>query len=267
MKRVYPEETWPESWRQSYPYDLDEIYGKNTSPGYASMYRLRCRETLRLISDALPKGARILDIGAAQGNFSLQLAELGYRVTWNDLRDDLAEYVRLKHEKGEIEFAPGNAFELQFPALFDAILITEIIEHVAHPDDFLRKAAQLLRPGGIIVMTTPNGAHFLNNLPKFSECPDPAIYESIQFKPNSDGHIFLLHPEEVPVLADKAGLVMEKQLLFINPVSAGHLKTELILRIMPRSLADAQEELTRKLPLALRRKLSFLMAALFRKPE
>ena len=38
----------------------------------------------------------MLDLAAGQGNFSLALAERGYRVTWNDLRGDLEGYVRLK---------------------------------------------------------------------------------------------------------------------------------------------------------------------------
>ena len=35
--------------------------------------------------------------------------------------------------------------------------ITEVIEHVAHPDRLLQQAAALVRPGGYVVMTTPNG--------------------------------------------------------------------------------------------------------------
>jgi 2-polyprenyl-3-methyl-5-hydroxy-6-metoxy-1,4-benzoquinol methylase len=41
--------------------------------------------------------------------------------------------------------------------LFDAVLITEVIEHVAHPDEFLAKTAALVKPHGSIVLTTPNG--------------------------------------------------------------------------------------------------------------
>src|SRR5262245_48119639 len=197
MKRVYIQADWPESWKSSYNYDLEEIYGEISNLGYAYSYHNRTKQTLKLLSEVLLPGARVLDIAAAQGNFSLSMAEMGYDVTWNDLRADLADYVRMKYETGSINFAPGNAFELRFPYLFDAILITEIIEHVAHPDEFLTKMATLVRPGGYVVMTTPNGAYIRNTLPKFSDCPDPSAYESIQFKPNSDGHIFLLHTTEV----------------------------------------------------------------------
>src|SRR5437763_9332793 len=266
MKRVQPAESWPKTWQESYSYDLDEVYGEISNHGYAYAYQNRRRRTLRLLTEVLEPGARILDIAAAQGNFSLALAELGFDVTWNDLRADLADYVRLKYERGQLRFAPGNAFELHFPSLFDAVLITEIIEHVAHPDDFLTKAAALVRPGGYIVMTTPNGGYFKNRLPKFSECADPAVFEPIQFKPNADGHIFLLHVDEIEPLARRAGLQVEKIVLFTNPLTAGHVKTESLLKILPRGIVRAAERFTEFLPNALKKKTLVQMGVRFRKP-
>ena len=265
MKRVQPDESWPKSWNDSYFYDQSEIYGEISNYGYAYAYQNRRRRTLRLLTEVLEPGARILDIAAAQGNFSLALAELGFDVTWNDLRADLADYVRLKYERGQLRFAPGNAFELQFPSFFDAVLITEIIEHVAHPDDFLANAAALVRPGGYIVMTTPNGGYFRNSLPKFSDCADPAVYESVQFKPNADGHIFLLHVDEIKPLARRAGLSVDHIALFTNPLTAGHVKTEALLRIMPRFLVNALEGATQMLPALLKKKLLVQMAVRFRR--
>jgi 2-polyprenyl-6-hydroxyphenyl methylase/3-demethylubiquinone-9 3-methyltransferase len=265
MQPVQPDESWPKSWKESYPYDLDEVYGKISNYGYAYAYQNRRRRTLRLLTDVLEPGARILDIAAGQGNFSLALAELGFDVTWNDLRADLADYVRLKYERGQLRFAPGNAFELQFPSLFDAVLITEIIEHVAHPDDFLAKAAALVRPGGYIVMTTPNGGYFKNSLPRFSDCADPAVYESRQFQPNAGGHIFLLHADEIEPLARRAGVSVDRISLFTNPLTAGHVKTEALLRVTPRALVNAFESVTQTLPAFLKRKALVQLAVRFRK--
>jgi 2-polyprenyl-3-methyl-5-hydroxy-6-metoxy-1,4-benzoquinol methylase len=87
----------------------------------------------------------------------------------------------------------------------EGVLIAEIIEQVAHPDEFLAKSASLVKAGGYVFMTTPNGSYFRNMLPKFFDCPDPSIYVSVQFKPNAGGHIFLLHPEEVKSIADLVG--------------------------------------------------------------
>jgi 2-polyprenyl-6-hydroxyphenyl methylase/3-demethylubiquinone-9 3-methyltransferase len=267
VKRIHPEAGWPKSWQSSFEYDLQEIYGEVSNPGYFYAYDNRRREALALISSVLAPPARVLDIGAAQGNFSLQLAEMGFDVTWNDLRAELADYVRLKHERGRLQYAAGSAFELQFPKPFDAVLITEIIEHVAHPDDFLGKVSALVRPGGYIVLTTPNGGYFRNPLPRFSECPDPSIYESVQFKPDADGHIFLLHTDEVRALAAKSGLRLDKLELFTNPLSRGDMKLSHLLGLLPSAAVQWCEALTRRLPGPLANRLLTQMAVRLQKPD
>lgn len=265
MRRVHPEPNWPESWKYSHPYDLLEVYGGRHHAGYAYAYSERRKHTMDLVKLAAPPPARVLDIAAAQGNFTLALAEQGYEVTWNDLRAELADYVRLKHERGIVHFAPGNAFDLGFEEAFDIVLITEVIEHAAHPDEFLKKAASLVRPGGHVVMTTPNGRYFRNPLPRFSDFEDPSVFESRQFKPNADGHIFLLHPDEVPRLAAAAGLEIRSIRVFTNALTGGCLRTEPILKVLPGSVVRGLEHWTQHLPEGIRDRLCTAMAALFRR--
>lgn len=266
MKKPTFENQWPEDWKSSYHYDLDEVFGAIHTYGYARMYQQRYFHTLDMVQKVVSPPARVLDVAAAQGNFSLSLAEMGYDVTWNDLRGDLIEYVKLKYDKGTLNFMPGNAFELRFEHPFDAVLITEIIEHVAHPDDFLVKVAQLVRPGGYIVMTTPNGGYFKNDLPKFSECADPSQFEDQQFQPNSDGHIFILHTDEIEMIATKAGLEVVETRLFANFVTNGHLKTRLLLPLLPLGAIQIGEKISRSLPSSLPNKLHSGMSVLLRKP-
>jgi 2-polyprenyl-3-methyl-5-hydroxy-6-metoxy-1,4-benzoquinol methylase len=260
MRYVERKDNWPENWKVSHTYDLEEVFGRPSNLGYAYAYSSRRDAALSLILESLPKGATILDVAAAQGNFSLRLAELGYSVTWNDLRADLIDYVRQKHERGSIKFLPGNVFELNFPEKFDAVLATEIIEHVAHPDRFLKKIAEFIKPNGYIIMTTHNGGYFMNDLPKFSDFPDPSVFESVQFKPNSDGHIFLLHRGEIASLASAAGLKIDKLCLSTNFITNGHVKTRLILNTVPKSVIFGLERLSQKLPLPIRDKITTSMA-------
>jgi 2-polyprenyl-6-hydroxyphenyl methylase/3-demethylubiquinone-9 3-methyltransferase len=144
--------------------------------------------------------------------------------------------------------------------------MTEIIEHVAHPDELLSRVASLVKPGGYIVMTTPNGAYFKNSLPKFSDCTDPRVYETAQFKPDAEGHIFLLHPDEIGTLAARAGLYVEERKLFTNPLTAGHMKMEKLLGLLPQRWIDMIEAGTQRLPLDLAEKALVQMAVRFRKP-
>jgi 2-polyprenyl-6-hydroxyphenyl methylase/3-demethylubiquinone-9 3-methyltransferase len=265
MRNLTFDERWPESWRYSYKYDLLEIYGDESNLGYVNAYNIRKEATIQLLREALPLGTDVLDIAAAQGNFTLTLAELGYCVTWNDLRADLADYVQLKRTHGSITFAPGNAFEIEFSSRFDAVLITEIIEHVAHPDEFLKKTASLVKPGGYIIMTTPNGGYLRNQLPRFSECRDAGRFEAVQFKPDADGHIFLLYRDEIYQLAKSAGLEIDRLLLLTNPLTAGHMKTSRLLRLLPQPVVSGIENASQKLPLIIRDKVMNQLAVRFRR--
>lgn len=265
MKKPTYSDQWQESWKLSYQYDLVEVYGSRASLGYTYAYKNRQKHTIELVKKILHKDSKILDVAAASGNFSLLLAELGYDVTWNDLRGELIDYVKLKHEKGVINYVSGNVFDLNFDSHFDLILITEVIEHVAHPDQFLRKIAKLVKPNGYIIMTTPNGEYIRNNLPRFSDCPDPSIFEDIQFKPNSDGHIFLLHLDEVENLAQQTNLCLKEMYTITNILTNGHIKTHYLLTLLPSYIVNLIESMTLILPSFLNKKINTTTVALMQR--
>ena len=258
--------SWPDNWKGSYFHDLHSVWPGPSERGYRVAYRHRFARAIDYVIEGAPRGGRVLDLAAGQGNFSIVLAKLGYRVTWNDLREDLQGYVRLKTDL-PLEFRPGNLFELprESVGLFDAIVATEIIEHVAHPDDFLRQVAEFLVPGGSIVLTTPNGAYMRNTLPRFSDFPDPSVFESSQFKPDGDGHIFLLYPDEMITLANRAGLAVERREFFNNPLTSGHLKTRHVLPMLGEGLVDSIEAAGQKLPGAIAQRIHLHTAALLKK--
>jgi 2-polyprenyl-6-hydroxyphenyl methylase/3-demethylubiquinone-9 3-methyltransferase len=268
VKRIPFDASWPESVKLSHFYDELEFWGSRSDLGYTYSYENRFKITIDLVRMAASPPARVLDLAAAQGNFSLALAELGYDVVWNDLRAELVDYVRQKHEFGSIEYRPGNILDLSTEkiGLFDVVLATEVIEHVAHPDEFLKKLSFLLKDSGAIILTTPNGAYFRNSLPRFSDCPDPSIFESVQFQPNADGHIFLPYADELELWARKAGLEIERLTFLNNFLSKGHVKTGKLLPWLPKWLVAANEKLTQASPRGIRSRLSASLAASLRRP-
>jgi 2-polyprenyl-6-hydroxyphenyl methylase/3-demethylubiquinone-9 3-methyltransferase len=176
------------------------------------------------------------------------------------------DYVRLKHERGALEFMPGDIFRLEALPKYDVVLATEVIEHVAHPDAFLVKIARLVRPGGFVVLTTPNGEYFRNTLPRFSDTPNPERFEAIQFRPDADGHIFLLHEDEMRHFASKAGLELVSLQVFSSFLTSGHMGTERLLKVLPRSVVDAGERVATSFPWKIRKYLSTGVGALLQRP-
>ena len=268
MHRVELGADWPESWRKSYEFDELEVWGRAPRSGYATAWQRRHSLAIDAVTSVTPTSGRVLDVAAAQGNFTLVLAEAGYSVTWNDLRADLIGYVSLKQDFGNITFEAANAFDLVPTIPFDTVLMTEVIEHVAHPDQFLSHAATLVKPGGHVVLTTPNGEYFRNKLPRFSDFHDTSHFEAVQFQPDADGHIFLLHRDEILRLSHNANLEVVGCIYFTNPLTAGHLKLARLLRALPVGFVHRLEgRSSSKRPGRLRRRTLTQMLWILRKPQ
>jgi 2-polyprenyl-3-methyl-5-hydroxy-6-metoxy-1,4-benzoquinol methylase len=80
MKRVAFDPPWQESIKVSHHYDEVEIWGNKSNLGYTYAYEKRFHVAIDLVTKAASPPSMVLDLAAAQGNFTLHLAELGYRV-------------------------------------------------------------------------------------------------------------------------------------------------------------------------------------------
>ncbi|MGD9895794.1 MAG: class I SAM-dependent methyltransferase [Candidatus Methylacidiphilaceae bacterium] len=101
----------------------------------------------------LPKSARVLDIPLGPGAMAERLRQDGFAVWGADL--DLAQSDGL-HPSIRRERADLNA-TLPFPdQFFDLVLSLEGIEHLENPFHFIREAARVCRPGGYLLLSTPN---------------------------------------------------------------------------------------------------------------
>lgn len=97
---------------------------------------------------AEPDVHRVLDIPCGRGAFSERLRELGYRVHSADVcTDGVVGEVAQANMNERLAFADGE---------LDAVVSIEGIEHIERPYDFVAECARVVRPGGIVVITTPN---------------------------------------------------------------------------------------------------------------
>lgn len=111
----------------------------------------------------LPPGSKVLDAGCGGGEFSIGLADAGYRIFGCDLNESGVHHAQ---GLGIGQFAVHSLYEnLTGPfgeADFDAIVCVEVIEHLYSPNTFALRAYEALRPGGILVITTPYWGYFKN---------------------------------------------------------------------------------------------------------
>ncbi len=174
-------------------------------------YMDRIEKVVDLVQGRLREGGTVAEIGCAQGNMSLLLAERGYKVRAIDLNPEFLNYSRLKYEKGEMEWVHSNLQDLEADVRFDAIILAEIIEHCAWPEKVIQGALDRLHPGGFLVVTTPNAEKVGEHLPTFSRFNGEEKrreLEKMQFGPTGEDHLFLFTMKEMTGLVPQgAGLV------------------------------------------------------------
>ncbi len=99
-------------------------------------------------------GGEVLDVGCGGGAFLARARALGWRVL--GVEPDPAA-VRVARETRGLDVRAGTLEAQRLPAdRFDAVTSSHVIEHVHDPLGFLQECARVAKPGGQIVVVTPN---------------------------------------------------------------------------------------------------------------
>lgn len=105
------------------------------------------------------KGLTVVDIGCGGGLACEPVSRMGGKITGVDA-DANAIGVARQHSKDqnlEIEYINGAAEDLvSAKRKFDVVMALEVIEHVSDPDAFMSLCSKLLKPGGLLIMSTLN---------------------------------------------------------------------------------------------------------------
>jgi len=161
---------WPRLADETPPPDVAEITREVQAfrghlpaweASYLEYHRQRYQDTLRLLPPG--EGRRLLDVGSFPGHLSALAQARGWEVAglnnaiegagpWADFLERCGER-KITIHRCEVEWEP---FPLQ-TASVDAVLFSELFEHLhLNPFHALKEIFRVLRPGGLLLLTTPN---------------------------------------------------------------------------------------------------------------
>lgn len=104
------------------------------------------------------KNTRILDIGCGDGVLTCKLAEQGAFCLGLDSSFDAIKYAESisTKSKHKIFFSHGSCYNIQFKTnCFDAVVCSDVIEHLSKPEILLNEIRRILKPEGIAIISTP----------------------------------------------------------------------------------------------------------------
>lgn len=246
-------------------YELQQTLYTSKNPTRRWLHRTRRDVVTAAIErwGATPHG-RALEVGPGSGVYLPVLARVATEVVASDIEDAYlsqllplaAKYPNLRLERDDIT---RSSFELES---FDLVLCSEVIEHIADSQTALKEIYRLLRPGGLLILSTPQRYSPLEMIAKVAFLPGVIdVVRVIYAEPILEtGHINLLTECEARAQLDDAGFRIE----------ASH-KSGVYLPVVAEALGETALRLEQRLEARLRGTrwdgLLWVQYYLARKPE
>lgn len=101
--------------------------------------------------------AKVLDVGCGNGSISFALGSLGFDVLGIDIDPESIKIARTKNGFRNVSFQVYDANNFSIEEGYDAIICSEVLEHLTRPEELVRNLYTILKKDGILIATVPNG--------------------------------------------------------------------------------------------------------------
>jgi 2-polyprenyl-3-methyl-5-hydroxy-6-metoxy-1,4-benzoquinol methylase len=140
--------------------ELEGEYLRHTDYHLFSGGRKRLRVIVKYCehkSKELGRRLNVLDVGCGNGSNSLPLASLGHYLVGIDISSESIEYAQRRNPFSNARFMVHNLMEQPLSEKFDFVICSEVLEHLTDPEPLVRAISGVLEPGGLLIITVPNG--------------------------------------------------------------------------------------------------------------
>jgi len=154
-----------------------------------------------IVVPLLAKDDRILDAGCGNGAFVGHLHTTGYNACGIDLSE--SGIAQAKHAYPDVDFrvlSVTDDLSHHFGTLFDTVVSLEVVEHLYDPNAYAKAIYNVLRPGGLFVVTTPFHGYLKNCVLSLTGRMD-AHFTALW----PGGHIKFWSRKTLTLLLEKAG--------------------------------------------------------------
>ncbi len=147
-----------------------------------------------LLGGRLDRRPRLVDVGCSRGDFVAAATASAFDAEGVEPAPQIAAAARTAGRKVHT----GLLEEQQFAdAQFDAVSLFEVVEHLRAPLVLLRECRRILRPGGVMLLSTGNAASWTARVMK-------ARWDYFQTEKDA-GHVSFFNPRSIALLAERTG--------------------------------------------------------------
>ena len=110
-------------------------------------------------------GKKVLDVGCSQGIISILAAKNENIVKGIDIEEEAVDFAnklldeKYPEEKEKVTFEFVDFMNYSTEEKFDVIILTEVLEHLENPEDFIKKTKEFLNNDGKVILSVPFGVN------------------------------------------------------------------------------------------------------------